>query len=322
MRAKMNSFEEKLLQNSSVEAITLGSAMPGLGRVYHPIVTDKVTIDDNVTLPAVSVDYDYAETFELEVVAGRDFDKSFGSDHLTGFMINELAVNELRWETAEEAIGQNIAYGGKKGQIVGVVKDYATGGMQMELEPLVMDVRPGVFSTFGIRLKNSDLPATLAMIEKTWAEFFPTKAFEYQFFDDRLSEAYQNEAELASLGKLFAGIAIFLSCFGLFGLISLTVQQRAKEIGIRKVLGASVPGIVGLLSKDFLQLIVFALVLATPIAWYLMGQWLEDFAYRIELEWWHFTVAGAAAVLVAFFTMSFQSIRAAMANPVDSLRSE
>ncbi|MEZ4956568.1 MAG: ABC transporter permease [Saprospiraceae bacterium] len=322
MRAKMNAFEERLLQNPNIEAVTLGSAMPGLGRVYHPITTDKISIKDNVVLPAVSVDYDYAETFGLEIVAGRDFAEEFGTDHLTGFMVNELAVKQLQWESPEEAIGQNISYGGKEGQIVGVVKDYATSGMQLALEPLVLDVRPGVFSTFGIRMKNGELPTTLAFLEKTWLEFFPNKAFEYRFLDESLAEAYQDESRLASLGSSFAGIAIFLSCFGLFGLISLTVQQRSKEIGIRKVLGASVSGIVGLLSKDFLKLVVFALLIATPISWYLMNNWLEDFANRIDLQWWHFAVAGSAAVLVAFLTMSVQSIRAALANPVDSLRSE
>jgi putative ABC transport system permease protein len=296
--------------------------MPGLGRVYHPITTDKISIEDNVVLPAVSVDYDYAETFGLEIVAGRDFAEEFGTDHLTGFMVNELAVKQLQWESPAEAIGQNISYGGKEGQIVGVVKDYATSGMQLALEPLVLDVRPGVFSTFGIRMKNGELPATLAFLEKTWLEFFPNKAFEYRFLDESLAEAYQDESRLASLGSSFAGIAIFLSCFGLFGLISLTVQQRSKEIGIRKVLGASVSGIVGLLSKDFLKLVVFALLIATPISWYLMNNWLEDFANRIDLQWWHFAVAGMVAVFVAFLTMSVQSIRAALANPVESLRSE
>ena len=322
MRAKMTAFEERLLQNPNIEAVTLGSAIPGLGRVYHPVTTDKIAVADNVVVPVVSVDYDYAETFGLEIVAGRDFDQSFGTDHLTSFMVSELAVKTLQWENPEDAIGKNIAYGGKQGQVVGVIKDYATSGMQSALEPLVLDVKPGVFSTFGIRLKNSDMPATLASLEKTWLEFFPAKAFEYRFLDESLAEAYQNEDRLASLGSNFAGIAIFLSCFGLFGLISLTVQQRAKEIGIRKVLGASVSGIVGLLSKDFLKLVVVALVIATPVSWYVMDNWLEDFANRIELQWWHFASAGVAAVLVAFLTMSFQSIRAALANPVESLRSE
>ncbi|HFA48307.1 MAG TPA: FtsX-like permease family protein [Bacteroidetes bacterium] len=329
LRARMDAFEDRLLQSPDVEAVTLGSRMPGLGRVYHPVVTDKITSEDAVFLPANSVDYDYAETFGLEVVAGRDFDKRFGTDHLDAFVINEMAVKELRWDSPEDAIGKKLGYGGKQGKVVGVVKNFATAGLQEAMEPLIMDVSPGTFSTFAIRLsagvsleKNGGLPEVLALIEKTWQDFFPAKAFEYSFLDDDLADMYQNESRLASLGGNFAGIAIFLSCFGLFGLISLTVQQRAKEIGIRKVLGASVPGIVGLLSKDFLQLVVLALLIATPVSWYLMNGWLEDFAYRIELSWWHFALAGGAAVLVAFFTMGFQSIKAAMANPVESLRSE
>ncbi len=271
--------------------------------------------------------YDYVETFGLELLAGRDFDKEFGTDHLNAFVINESALEPLRFESPEDALGKNIYRAGKEGKIIGVVKDYATSGLQNPMEPVVLDVRPGTFNTFAIRLASpSDveysLPETLAALEKTWADFFPGKAFEYTFFDENLNASYEDESRLASLGTTFAGIAIFLSCFGLFGLISLTVQQRAKEIGIRKVLGATITGIIGLLSKDFLKLVAIAFVLATPAAYYFMEQWLVDFAYRIDLEWWHFALAGAAAVVIAFLTMSFQSIKAALMNPVESLRSE
>ncbi len=322
LRARMKSFEDRLLQHPNVEAVTLGSAMPGLGRVYHPVTTDQIAIDENLVLPANSVDYDYVETFKMEIVAGRDFDEEYGTDHLTGFLVNELAVKELRWESPEDAIGKKISYGGKEGNVVGVVKDYATTGLQTGIEPLVLDLSPGRFSSFAIRLKSNDVPETLNMLEDTWREFFPAKAFDYSFIDEDLAARYEDEGRLASLGSHFASIAIFLSCFGLFGLISLTVQQRAKEIGIRKVLGASVSGIVSLLSKDFLTLVLVALAIATPITWYVMNLWLEDFAYRIELQWWHFGLAGLGTVLVAFLTMSFQSVRAAIANPVNSLRSE
>jgi putative ABC transport system permease protein len=322
LRSRMNAFEEKLLQNPNIEAITLGSAMPGMGRVYHPVTTDKITLQDNLFLPSISVDYDYAETFKLQVVAGRDFDQSFGTDHLDGFVINESAVGALQFDSPADALGKKVTRGGKSGHIVGVVKDYSTAGLQEAMEPMLLEVSPGAFNTFAIRLRNGDLPLTLQYVEDTWEDYFPAKAFEHSFLDDDLSNAYQDESRLASLGGHFAGIAIFLSCFGLLGLISLTVQHRAKEIGIRKVLGATVTGIVGLLSKDFLKLVVIAFVIAAPVAWYLMEQWLSDFAYRIHLQWWHFALAGAAAVLVAFLTMSYQSVKAALADPVRSLRSE
>ncbi|MCB0520243.1 MAG: ABC transporter permease [Lewinellaceae bacterium] len=322
LRARMNSFEEKLLQNPNIEAVTLGSAMPGMGRVYHPVTTDVITKEDNLFLPSAAVDYNYVETFKLEMVAGRDFDKSFGTDHLDAYVVNESAVRALRFDSPEDALGKKLTKGGKTGKIIGVVKDYSTAGLQMAMEPMLLDVSPGTFNTFAIRLKNGDLPATLRYVEATWQDYFPAKAFEHSFMDDDLNNAYEEEGRLASLGSHFAGIAIFLSCFGLFGLISLTVQHRAKEIGIRKVLGATVGGIVALLSKDFLLLVVIAFLIAAPLAWYIMNQWLADFAYHIDLQWWHFAVAGLAAVLVAFLTMSFQSVKAALANPIRSLRSE
>ncbi len=322
LRSKMNAFEDRLLQNKDIEAVTLTNVLPGLGSVRHPITTSEISLEENVFLPCLSVDYDFAETFDLQFVAGRDFGKEFGTDHINGFIVNEMTVKALNWDTPENAIGKMISRGGKEGKVVGVVKNFHTSGLQRAMEPLVMEVSVGMFNTFAIRLRGNETAATLQFLEKTWLTFFPEKAFEYHFLDDRLDSNYQQEAQLAKLGGNFAGVAIFLSCFGLFGLISLSVQQRAKEIGIRKVLGASVAGIVGLLSKEFLSLVIISLVIATPVAWYVMGRWMEDFAYRIELAWWHFAIAGAAAVLVAFMTMSFQSVKAALANPVKSLRSE
>ncbi|MFN0033879.1 MAG: ABC transporter permease [Saprospiraceae bacterium] len=323
LRSRMNGFEEAVLQNPNITDITLANVMPGLGAVQHPIATEKIPVEDNLFLPVISVDYDFSETFRLQFVAGRDFDKSFGTDHMRGFIINELAVTTLGWKTPEEAIGQRIARGGGKvGEVVGVVKNFHTAGLQNALDPLVMEVAPGMFTTFAVRLGGHNLPATLSFLEKTWPQFFPGKAFEYHFLQDDLAIGYEQEQRLTSLCADFAGVAIFLSCFGLFGLISFTVRQRAKEIGIRKVLGASVAGITGLLAKDFLKLVVLAILIASPVAYYFMNLWLADFAYRIDIEWWMFVAAGSAAVAIAFLTVSFQSVRAALANPVESLRSE
>lgn len=322
MRSRTNAFETRVLQNKDISDITLASAMPGLGSIQFPITTDKIRLEDNVFMPCVSVDYDFSETFKLELVAGRDFDKSYGSDHLTGYIINELACKSLGWSSPADAIGQSISRGGKKGNVVGVVKNFHTSGLQNALNPLVLDVSPGSFTTFAIRLSGQNTPTALAELEQIWAQFFPGKAFEYQFLNDNLRQGYEQESRLASLCADFAGVAIFLSCFGLFGLISFSVRQRAKEIGVRKVLGASVANMVGLLSKDFLSLVLLALLLASPIAWWAMNKWLADFAYRITLQWWMFVAAGLAAVAVAFLTVSTQTIRAALANPVKSLRSE
>ncbi len=322
MRERMNSFEENLAQHPNIEAITLASNMPGIGAVRHPITTDKISLDEHVVLPCISADYDFVQTFDLKVIAGRNFGKEYGTDHIDGYLLNEKAVKTLGWDAPEDAIGQKIAKGGKTGKVLGVINDFHIQGLQEELEPVVLDINVGSFTTFAIRIKNTRLPETLDFLEKSWKTYFPEKAFEYTFLDEQLQDAYQDEGRLAQLVGYFAGIAIFLSCFGLFGLISFTVHQKAKEIGIRKVMGATVAGIVALLAKGYLKLVVIALVLATPIAWYLMDQWLDEFAYRISIEWWVFALSGAGAVVVAFLTVGLQSMKAALANPVDSLRNK
>ncbi|MCC6462238.1 MAG: ABC transporter permease [Saprospiraceae bacterium] len=322
LRQRMNSLEERVLQNPDVEAITLSSTLPGQGAVRYPVTTDKISLEQNMFLSCMSVDYDFAQTYGLQIRAGRNFGKEYGIDHISSYLINEKAVKALGWASNEEAIGQAISRGGKAGKVVGVVNDFHTRGLQAELEPVVLDISVGSFTTFSIRVSNERLPSTMNFLEQQWKNFFPEKAFDYAFLDENLQNAYADENRLARLAALFAGIAIFLSCFGLFGLISFTVRQKAKEIGIRKVLGASVAGLVGLLSKDYLQLVLLAFVLATPLAWYCMAPWLDNFAYHIQIQWWVFALAGFAALLVALLTIGFQSIRAALANPVNSLHNE
>lgn len=322
IRQRMNAFEERLLENPNIEAVTLASNLPGSGATRHPVTTDNIRLEDNVVLPCISVDYNFVETFGLEIVAGRNFGKEYGTDHLDGYLLNEKAVKTLGWNSPEEAVGQSIGKISKAGKVVGVVKDFSTRSLQNALEPLLLDVNVGAFTVFGIRLKNSQIPNTLEYVGQVWKTFFPEKAFEYTFLDDQLQMAYLDEGRLARLIGYFAGIAIFLSCFGLFGLISFTVRQKSKEIGIRKILGATVGGIVALLSKDYLKLVLIALTLATPMAWYIMTQWLDEFAYHINISGWVFALSGAAALAIAFFTVSLQSVAAALANPVNSLRNE
>jgi putative ABC transport system permease protein len=322
LRSRTNTFEEKLLQNPNISAVTMASVLPGIGSIRHPVATDKIRAEDGVVLPANSVDYDFAQTFGLKIIAGRDFDKSHGTDHLEGFLINEQAVKTLGWTSADMAVGQNLFCAGKQGRVVGVVNNFNVESLRTGMQPLVLEVKPATFTQFAIKITPGSLPQTLDFIEKTWAEHFPEKVFESTFLDQRLADAYTQEARFGNLISLFAGIAIFLSCFGLFGMIVFVVGQRTKEIGIRKVLGASVVGITGLLARDFLKLVLIAIFIASPIAYYFMDKWLADFAYRIEMQWWMFLAAGAAAVVVATFTVAIQSVRAALVNPVKSLRSE
>lgn len=322
MRRRMNAFDDLLLRDPDIGEVTLTSSMPGFNAPLFPVKTDKIRLEDNVFLATISVDYDFAETFKLKMLAGRDFDKSYGTDHLNACILNEMAVKTLGWATPQEAIGQNVARAGREGKVIGVVNNFNTAGLQTALNPVMLDVSPGAFTAFAIRLKTKDNQRVIADIEKAWQQFFPEKAFDYAFLNDALQEGYNQESQLMQLSADFAGIAILLACFGLFGLVDFTVRQRRKEIGVRKVLGASVVSVVGLLSTDFLKLVVASFVIASPVAWWAMDKWLADFAYRIDIEWYIFVVAGLAAAAVAFLTVAGQTLRAALANPVQALKNE
>jgi putative ABC transport system permease protein len=322
LRRRMNAFDDLLMQKPGIAEVTIASSMPGFSAPFFPVTTSKIRAEDNVFLASISVDYDFSETFKLNVLAGRDFDKSYGSDHIGSFVLNEMAVKTLGWASPQEAVGQDIKSGGKQGKVIGVVNNFNTSGLQLALNPVIMDVSPGSFTSFAIRLKSGNPQSVIADIDKAWKQFFPEKAFSYTFLNDDLRESYEQEGRMMQLCADFAGITIVLACFGLFGLVDFTVRQRCKEIGVRKVLGASVFSVVRLLSKDFLQLVAIALVIAAPIAYWAMNKWLADFAYRIDIQWYVFAVAGVLAAAVAFLTVAGQTMQAAVANPVKSLRSE
>lgn len=322
LRNRTDAFEEKLLQNPHIQAVTLASNLPGRGTVRYPVATDKIKIEEGVMLPVISVDYDFAKTFGLNLIAGRDFDKTYGTDHIEGFIINRQALKTLHFGSAANAIGKILHRGGKKGKVIGVINDFHTENLKYVLTPLIMEVNTGAFAEFGIKISNVNPTATLAFIEKVWQEFFPEKVFEHRFLEDSISDTYLEETRFALLIGSFAGVAIFLSCFGLFGMIAFVVRQRTKEIGIRKVLGANVTSVVTLLSSDFIRLILFAILLASPIAHYFLDKWLAGFAYRIEIQWWIYALAGSVTIVIALITISFHSIRAALMNPVKSLKTE
>ncbi|MBD0333489.1 MAG: ABC transporter permease, partial [Chitinophagaceae bacterium] len=234
------------------------------------------------------------------------------------------AVQALGLKSNEEVLGKPFQYGGRKGQIVGVIKDFHFESMHQRILPLVffMPTNPGGYGRIAIKMAGSNLPAALASSEKVWKKFLPDLPYDYTFLDERFAQLYEAEQRQGTIFTVFACIAIFIACLGLFGLSAFAISQRIKEIGIRKVLGADVSNIVGLLSKDFLKLVGIAAVIAFPVAWYFMHRWLEDFAYRISIHWWVFIVAGIVAAVIAFVTISFQAIKAATANPVKNLRTE
>jgi putative ABC transport system permease protein len=265
-------------------------------------------------------DDQYIPTYKLSLVAGRNLRPS---DTAREFLVSEKLVKNLGIVNPQDALNKEInLWGIINGQVVGVVKDYNDRSFRRGIDPVLITTVKRGYSQAGIKLTTADVSPAMKSIEKLWNETFPEFVFEYQFLDDKIESFYKQEDQLSSLYTIFAVIAIFLSCLGLYGLASFMAVQRIKEVGIRKVLGASVSSVVYLFSKEFIILIGIAFVIASPVAWYFMHKWLQDYTYRIDLSWWIFIAGGIAAIIIALITVSFQAIKAAIANPVTSLRTE
>ncbi len=326
LRARMIAFENDLRAYPAVGAVTLASGMPGDQPVRGLVIPEGHVERDNIFIAWVSVDYDYIGAMKMTLVAGRDFSKATGTDHLQAFVVNESAVKAFGFQRAADAIGKTFIRGdsenGKKGHIIGVIKDYNFSKLDRPLEPLVMDVNVPRFSMFAVRVSPDHVSVTLSTIRRLWEHYFPERVFDYSFLDANIDSLYKAQENLSKLVRYFALIAIFISCTGLFGLAAFMATQRTREIGIRKVLGASVVDLVVLLFRDFLRLVVLALFISTPLAWWVMNKWLHDFAYRIPLSWWIFAAAGVLAVGISFLTVSVQGLKAAGVSVVKSLRNE
>ena len=268
-----------------------------------------------------STDYEYVPTYRLPLVAGRNLQPS---DTVREFLVNETLVKSLGITDPQLVLNKEIDLwnGQFKGVVVGILKDFHDRSFRTGIAPLMMTTYKGWYNSAGIKLSSEHALATVEAIEKTWNRIFPDFVFEYKFLDDKIESFYKEENRLSYLYRIFAAIAIFLSCLGLYGLASFMAVQRIKEVGIRKVLGASVSNVIYLFSKEFIILIAIAFVIASPIAWYFMDDWLRDYPYRINLSWWIFLAGGIGAIIIALITVSFQAIKAAIANPVRSLRTE
>jgi putative ABC transport system permease protein len=266
------------------------------------------------------VDYDYLETFGIQLAEGRDFSREYGTDR-QAVVINEQMAKQLG---EKSAIGSLLPISEKtKYTVIGVVKDFHFKSLHQEIAPLTMTIRRDwPLNYIFVRVQPGALATSLDMVSKAWKEIDPKSMSEASFLDENTDRQYRKETKLSKIFMSGAVLTILISCMGLFAIVLLVIVQRTREIGIRKVLGASIPHIVSLVSKDFIKLVAIAVVIATPIAWYAMHSWLQDFAYRIQIQWWVFALAGVVAVLIAFITLSFQSVKAAMKNPVKSLRTD
>jgi putative ABC transport system permease protein len=326
MRQRMITFSNELTKFPKIKSVTASSEMPGQGFLRGLIVPQGTSDKDNIFAPWLSVDYNFIQTLGMQIVAGRDFSKAQGTDHLNAFIINQSAVLSFGWKTPEAAIGKTFIRGqisdGKKGQIIGVVKDFDFNSLSNPMEPLVMDVNPPRFTEFAISIQSDHVNETIAHVNQLWDKMFPERVFEYSFLDKDIDAQYRDKENFSRMIEYFAIVAILLSCSGLFSLSLFMAVKRSREIGIRKVLGASTSGIILLLTGGFFRTIVLSAFIACPIAWWLMHEWLNGFAYHINISWWVFVVACFLSLIIFFITIGYQSLKAAMTNPVVSLKSE
>jgi putative ABC transport system permease protein len=311
-------FKEKLKQNPQVLGVSISHDMP-LQKGGASVIMPKDNRKASVVMREYGVDYDYLATMRMRLIQGRFFSEKFATDS-SAALLNEAAVLALGWE--KDPIGRKF-FDNRNNElhVIGVLKDFHYEKVDQKIGPLFMRLGNN-YGAMAVKIKTDDIAGLLASVKETWNNFTPEAALSYSFLDERFAEAYRTDQRLSKIVAIFAGLAIIVACLGLFGLVTFTAHQRTKEIGVRKVLGASISSIMLLLSKDFLKLVLVANIIAWPLAWWGMHQWLQDFAYRMDINWWIFALAGLAAVVIALLTVSFQALKAALANPVNALRNE
>lgn len=317
------SFKESLSSIPAVKKTAMTSSVPGGGNpgAYSEIENKKGDLQV-ANMDLYFVDFDYIPLMQIKMVAGRAFSKEFGTDTTQAMVLNEAAIKLFGYSTPEEAIGRKFKQWGREGKIIGVMKDFHFRSLQQQIKPLSMRIEPGGYNLITANISAENVSGTIAAIQNKWNAAVPNRPFSYYFLDEFFDKQYRSEERFGKLFLNFAIIAIFISCLGLLGLASYSTMLRTREIGVRKVMGASVTSIVNLLSKDFMKLVLISFLVAAPLAGYIMYQWLKDFAFRIDISWWIFLIAGLIAFAIAIFTVSFQAIKAAVVNPVKSLRSE
>lgn len=321
---EINTVKTHLSKVPGVAALSAQRTVPG---GFFPKAYTEIEAADGKMRPfdlnLYEVDYDFIANFELEVVAGRPYSLDFPSDSLKAMVINESAARLAGYADPRQVIGKKFSQWGKEGMVVGVVKDFNYTSLHSTIEPLTLRLSPQYStSSISLRLESANLPETIARVEKAWAEVVPFRPFDYSFLDESFNRQYNSDSRFANVFTIFAGLAIFIACFGLYGLATYTVEQRTKEIGIRKVMGASAGSIISMLSSDFVKLVFVSIAIAVPFSWYFMNQWLSGFAYHISPGWFIFVGSGMLVMIIALMIVCGQAIRSTMMNPVKALRNE
>ena len=325
----LEAFKNRLLQQTGIQQVSASYDSPvSVGGGYSIDRLEGKPADYSMNITAIPVEKDYLRTMGIRLVAGADLTNADIEDVLKKednrvyhFFLNETAVKQLGWKP-EEALGKRMSMNGREGIVKGVMKDFHFASMKRRIEPIVVFPEYNWFGEVLVKTSGKNNPQAIAGIEKIWKDYLPGTPFEYHFMDEDFNRLYQAEFRTSTILTTFSTVVILVSCLGLLGLAAFTAEQRTREVGIRKILGASAANVVAMLSKDFIKLVIIALCIASPLAWYFADRWLNAFAYHTALSIWIFLAAGVIAIVIALLTVSLQSVKAAMMNPVSALRSE
>jgi len=320
---KMTAFKNELLQNSSITKVAALTSIPGQAIEWNAGGIKLVGAEEKTQKQyrVIGVDYDFVDLFQLKLIAGRKFSKDFGAD-ASAVLFNKAGIELLGFTKPEEALGKKIDFWGEQYTIAGVTEDFHNQSLWEAYEPLILRLMPDVQGYFAVKTTAGHSVQTIEKVKIAWSKFFPGNTFDYFFLDDHFNNQYKADQRFGQVFGFFTLLAILVACLGLFGLASFTTLQRTKEIGIRKVLGASVPGILNLLYKEFAILLLVAFFIAVPLAWLAVNSWLQGYAFRINIHWSFFMLPFVMILLIALITVSFQVIKAAASNPINSLRTE
>jgi putative ABC transport system permease protein len=322
-RSRLETFRNSVETQSGVIGTSLSSNAPGLGVTFRGAIPEGFTREDNLFIATMSVDYDFLKAYGMELVSGRSFSRDYATDEADAYIVNETAIQQFHWGSPEAAIGKTIDKEDKKGKVIGVIKDFNFASLvATPMTALILELDQDQFSTLSIKFEDTDVEDILDRLEANWNSIFPEKAFEYSFLEEQITSQYANYRNFGTIIQTFTATAIVISCLGVYGLVLFTVQRKVKEIGVRKVLGANVSNILGLIYRDFALLIMVGFTIAVPISYYIMNQWLTNFVYRTNIDFLSYALSLALVLVIVSLTISYQAFRAARANPVNSLRSE
>jgi len=320
---KFAAFKNSLLSESEVVSVTASSEVPGKQPGWNAGGIRKLSQreDESKQYRVIMMDHDFVPAYGLKILAGRAFSGALQHEH-QNVLLNEAGCQQLGFDKYEEAINEQIYFWGDTFRVVGILKNYHQESLKKAYEPLIFRYNEAPGGYYSIKFNTASINQSMAKFEERWKQFFPGNPFITFFLDDRYNQQYKADQQFGKVFGIFSVLAIFIACLGLFGLSSLTAIQRTKEIGVRKVLGASIPSIISLVARDYMMLMLCAIIVAVPIAWWTMHQWLQEFASKIALDWWIFTLPSVLVCSIALATVSIHTLKAARTNPVKSLKYE